>query len=96
MPPKSSGRGLHPWHDIATGPEPPAVVNAIIEIPTNERNKFELDKELGSDDEDERKECADLVALVTPIVKGLSEESLARTLTGTRRALAGASPSLQS
>ncbi|MBP5991582.1 MAG: acyl-CoA dehydrogenase C-terminal domain-containing protein [Piscinibacter sp.] len=28
-----------------------------------------LDKELGSDDEDERKECADLVALVTPIVK---------------------------
>ncbi len=28
-----------------------------------------LDKELASDDEDERKECADLVALVTPIVK---------------------------
>jgi hypothetical protein len=30
---------------------------------------LQLDKELGSDDEDERKECADLVALVTPIVK---------------------------
>ncbi len=47
MPPKSSGRGLHPWHDIATGPEPPAVVNAVIEIPTNTRNKYELDKDYG-------------------------------------------------
>jgi len=28
-----------------------------------------LDKEVASDDEDERKECADLVALLTPIVK---------------------------
>ena len=28
-----------------------------------------LDRELASDDEDERKECADLVALLTPIVK---------------------------
>jgi alkylation response protein AidB-like acyl-CoA dehydrogenase len=28
-----------------------------------------LDKEISSDDEDERKECADLVALLTPIVK---------------------------
>ncbi len=40
-------RGLHPWHDIATGASPPSVVNAIIEIPTNERNKYELDKEYG-------------------------------------------------
>ena len=30
---------------------------------------LQLDKELSSDDADERKECADLVALVTPIVK---------------------------
>ena len=30
---------------------------------------LQLDKELASDDEDERKECADLVALLTPIVK---------------------------
>jgi hypothetical protein len=30
---------------------------------------LQLDKDLASDDEDERKECADLVALVTPIVK---------------------------
>jgi hypothetical protein len=28
-----------------------------------------LDKELNSDDEDERQECADLVALLTPIIK---------------------------
>ena len=28
-----------------------------------------IDKELSSDDEDERKDCADLVALLTPIVK---------------------------
>jgi inorganic pyrophosphatase len=47
MPTNRPPRGLHPWHDIATGPTPPAVVNAIIEIPTNERNKYELDKEYG-------------------------------------------------
>jgi len=47
MPPQSHTPGLHPWHDIPTGREPPSVVNAIIEIPTNERNKFELDKDLG-------------------------------------------------
>jgi inorganic pyrophosphatase len=38
---------LHPWHDIPTGPEPPHQVTAVIEIPTNERNKYELDKSLG-------------------------------------------------
>ncbi len=30
---------------------------------------LQLDKELASDDEDERRDCADLVALMTPIVK---------------------------
>jgi inorganic pyrophosphatase len=40
-------RGFHPWHDIPTGPEPPFRVTAVIEIPTNERNKYELDKKLG-------------------------------------------------
>jgi inorganic pyrophosphatase len=40
-------RAFHPWHDIPTGPNPPAEVTAVIEIPTNERNKYELDKELG-------------------------------------------------
>ena len=45
--PLPPARGLHPWHDIPTGPNPPAEVTAVIEIPTNERNKYELDKELG-------------------------------------------------
>jgi inorganic pyrophosphatase len=40
-------RGLHPWHDLPTGTKPPEIVNAIVEIPTNERNKYELDKDLG-------------------------------------------------
>ena len=40
-------RSFHPWHDIPTGPTPPDEVTAVIEIPTNERNKYELDKELG-------------------------------------------------
>ena len=40
-------RSFHPWHDIPTGPNPPGEVTAVIEIPTNERNKYELDKELG-------------------------------------------------
>ena len=39
--------GLHPWHDIPTGRDPPREVTAVIEIPTNERNKYELDKTLG-------------------------------------------------
>jgi inorganic pyrophosphatase len=38
---------IHPWHDIPTGSNPPERVTAVIEIPTNERNKYELDKELG-------------------------------------------------
>jgi inorganic pyrophosphatase len=38
---------FHPWHDIATGRGVPEVVTAVIEIPTNERNKYELDKESG-------------------------------------------------
>lgn len=43
-----SGRPhFHPWHDIPTGQAPPDTVTAVIEIPTNERNKYELDKELG-------------------------------------------------
>ena len=40
-------RHFHPWHDIPTGPHPPDVVTAVIEIPTNERNKYELDKANG-------------------------------------------------
>lgn len=40
-------RSFHPWHDIPSGPNPPEIVTSIIEIPANERNKYELDKTLG-------------------------------------------------
>jgi inorganic pyrophosphatase len=42
-----SPRPFHPWHDIPTGSHPPERVTAVIEIPKHERNKYELDKELG-------------------------------------------------
>ncbi|MCU0621382.1 MAG: inorganic diphosphatase [Gemmatimonadales bacterium] len=45
MPPVQ--RHFHPWHDIPPGSNPPDAVTACIEIPTNERNKYELDKEIG-------------------------------------------------
>jgi inorganic pyrophosphatase len=38
---------FNPWHHLPTGPNPPAVVNALIEIPAHDRNKYELDKEFG-------------------------------------------------
>ena len=45
--PANPRRPVHLWHDIPTGPNPPAVCNALIEIPKHDRNKYELDKELG-------------------------------------------------
>ena len=38
---------IHPWRDLAPGPDPPRVITAIIEIPRGSRNKYELDKESG-------------------------------------------------
>lgn len=38
---------MNPWHDVRIGKESPDVVNAIIEIPTNSRAKYELDKDSG-------------------------------------------------
>jgi inorganic pyrophosphatase len=38
---------FHPWHDVPTGPKPPELLTAIVEIPRHSRNKYELDKELG-------------------------------------------------
>lgn len=35
------------WHDLPTGPEPPQLIHAIIEIPSTTRNKYELDHETG-------------------------------------------------
>lgn len=37
----------NPWHDISTGKAPFEVVNAIIEIPKDSKQKYELDKETG-------------------------------------------------
>jgi inorganic pyrophosphatase len=43
----SARPAIHLWHDLPTGKSPPDVLNAVIEIPEGERNKYELDKELG-------------------------------------------------
>ena len=37
----------HPWHGIAPGPDPPAVVTAYIEITPRDVVKYELDKTSG-------------------------------------------------
>ena len=37
----------HPWHDVSPGENPPARVNAIIEIPKGSKAKYEVDKESG-------------------------------------------------
>ncbi len=37
----------NPWHDLPTGPAPPDILNAVIEIPRGSRNKYELDKTTG-------------------------------------------------
>jgi inorganic pyrophosphatase len=37
----------NPWHEISVGKDAPEVVNGIIEIPKNNRAKYELDKESG-------------------------------------------------
>lgn len=35
------------WHDLPTGPEPPGVINVLVEIPTGSRNKYEFHHEGG-------------------------------------------------
>lgn len=37
----------HPWHELSVGKNPPAQVNAVIEIPRGSRAKYEVDKESG-------------------------------------------------
>jgi inorganic pyrophosphatase len=37
----------HPWHEVATGLNPPDQINAIIEIPKGSRAKYEIDKDSG-------------------------------------------------
>lgn len=38
---------MNPWHEVGVGKNAPEVVTAIIEIPKNNRAKYELDKETG-------------------------------------------------
>lgn len=37
----------HPWHDVHPGPDAPELVTAVIEIPSQTRAKYEIDKETG-------------------------------------------------
>lgn len=37
----------NPWHYVSYGPHAPEVVNAIIEIPSESKAKYELDKDSG-------------------------------------------------
>ena len=39
---------LHLWHNLSPGPNPPAVIHAVIEVPKGSRNKYEYDKEIGT------------------------------------------------
>ena len=38
---------LHLWHNLASGPQPPEVVYAVIEVPKGSRNKYEYSKSAG-------------------------------------------------
>jgi inorganic pyrophosphatase len=37
----------HPWHEVDVGPDAPAVIQTIIEIPQGCKVKYELDKDTG-------------------------------------------------
>lgn len=36
-----------PWHSVEPGPDPPRLVNALIEIPRGSKAKYEVDKKSG-------------------------------------------------
>lgn len=38
---------LHLWHNLASGPNPPETVYAVIEVPKGSRNKYEYSKSAG-------------------------------------------------
>jgi len=38
---------LHLWHNLASGPKPPEVVYAVVEVPRGSRNKYEYSKTAG-------------------------------------------------
>jgi len=37
----------HPWHGLSSGPQPPSIVHAYIELTPFDRVKYEIDKETG-------------------------------------------------
>jgi len=45
--PKFSTWRPHPWHGLPTGPEPPRIVRAYVEITPFDLVKYEIDKESG-------------------------------------------------
>lgn len=42
-----NGLCFHPWHSWSSGKEAPKFINAVIEIQTGSKAKYELDKETG-------------------------------------------------
>jgi len=38
---------MHPWHEVEIGPEAPAIVPVVIEVPKGSKVKYELDKQSG-------------------------------------------------
>lgn len=38
---------FHPWHELEAGPDAPAEMSVVVEIPRGSRNKYELDKNTG-------------------------------------------------
>lgn len=38
---------LHLWHNLKSGPKPPEIVYAVIEVPKGSRNKYEYSKTAG-------------------------------------------------
>ena len=47
MPQAYSKSRPHPWHGLETGPDPPALVTAYVEITPRDTVKYELDKSSG-------------------------------------------------
>ena len=39
--------GLHLWHNLSSGPNPPDVIYAVVEVPKGSRNKYEYSKSAG-------------------------------------------------
>ncbi len=38
---------IHLWHNLSSGPQPPDVVYAVVEVPKGSRNKYEYSKSAG-------------------------------------------------